>query len=275
MAQGRWQATIQDDEGNVVPGASVEVRLEATGNLATLFSDRAGTTPKANPFTADGDGYAFFHAAGGAYKIVASFGADSMTHRYVPVGIAGESDSTSQFSESEVTASGNVTLTSGAEDQVSINKTSGAATRVILPLASTRALLTPIRIVDKKGDAATNNITIVPKRPTTFTMTIASPSVFTSVAHGLVVDGPVSLETTGALPTNFAPDTQYYVKTVPTADTFTLAATKGGAAINGTGSQSGTHTYGTDTIMGGAAFVIDSNGASIQLRPYADGTGWS
>lgn len=75
------------------------------------------------------------------------------------------------------------------------------------------------------------------------TVTIASPSVFTLAGHGLVAGDAVYLTTTGALPTGFTANTTYYVTaTSLTANTFTLAATLGGAAINGTGTQSGTHT---------------------------------
>ncbi len=77
----------------------------------------------------------------------------------------------------------------------------------------------------------------------TYTQTIADPSVFTAVAHGLAVNDTVLLQTDGALPTNFAVDTVYYVKLVPTADTFQLALTKGGTAIEGAGSQSGIHYF--------------------------------
>jgi|GEM_PF-5192187 len=31
---------------------------------------------------------------------------------------------------------------------------------------------------------------------------------------------------------------------------------------------------GVETIMGGASYIIDSNGGSIKLTPLADGTGW-
>lgn len=76
----------------------------------------------------------------------------------------------------------------------------------------------------------------------TFTVTIASPGVFTQVAHGLAVGMPVRFATTGALPTGLSAGTIYYVKTVPTADTFTIAATPEGTAITTSGTQSGTHT---------------------------------
>jgi hypothetical protein len=67
----------------------------------------------------------------------------------------------------------------------------------------------------------------------------------TCVGHGLVVGDPVAFVTTGALPTGIEAlgewsDT-YYIKTVPTADTFTLSATDGGATLGLSGAQSGTH----------------------------------
>jgi microcystin-dependent protein len=76
----------------------------------------------------------------------------------------------------------------------------------------------------------------------TVTVTLASPGVFTRTGHGLVLDDAVYLTTTGALPTGLTASTTYYVVSVPTADTFTVAATRGGAAITTSGSQSGPHT---------------------------------
>lgn len=181
-------------------------------------------------------------------------------------------DSTA-LTERTVTAAGNVTVATDDVDQINIKKTVAAATRVIFPLSSARTK--PVRIVDKKYDAATYNITIVPKRPTTVTMTIASPGVVAWAAHGRVADDPVSFESTGALPTGLSPDTVYYVKTVVDAGHFTVTDVPGGTVIATTGSQSGVHTGGTDTVMGAGAFVIDSNGASLQLKPFSDGSGWS
>ena len=93
MALARWQATIVDGAGNVQPGASIEVRSEVGGApLVTLYSDRAGTTLLGNPVGADADGFAAFHVAGGAYRITATKGGFSREWRYVPIGLAGESD---------------------------------------------------------------------------------------------------------------------------------------------------------------------------------------
>lgn len=93
MAFGRFQATAQDAAGNAIPSASIEVRLESTGALVALYSDRAGATPKGNPFSADSDGYFFFHAAGGAYRVKATSGDLQREWRYVAVGLAAEGDS--------------------------------------------------------------------------------------------------------------------------------------------------------------------------------------
>ena len=81
----------------------------------------------------------------------------------------------------------------------------------------------------------------------TFTVTIATPAVFTRVAHGLSVGDVVYFETTGALPTGLVVGTAYYViATGLTADAFQVSATEGGAAINTTGTQNGTHTLVVD-----------------------------
>ena len=77
--------------------------------------------------------------------------------------------------------------------------------------------------------------------PTVVTMTIASPGVITETAHGRPANAPVVLATTGALPTGYTAGTTYYV-TNPTTNGYSLSATKGGAAINTTGIQSGVHT---------------------------------
>jgi hypothetical protein len=77
----------------------------------------------------------------------------------------------------------------------------------------------------------------------TFTITIASPGVVTATAHGYSVNDPVVLSTTGALPTGLTAGTVYFVRN-PTANTFELSATTGGASINTTGTQSGIHSVG-------------------------------
>lgn len=77
----------------------------------------------------------------------------------------------------------------------------------------------------------------------TVTITAASPAVVSWTDHGLVAGNPVRLSTTGALLTGLSPNVTYYVLASGlTADSFELAATPGGSAINTSGTQSGVHT---------------------------------
>lgn len=95
MALARWQTTIVDEAGNIQNGASITVRREVGGSpLASIYSDRDGATPLGNPFTATTEGFAAFHAAGGAYRIDASLGGFSRTWRYVGIGTSQEFDAT-------------------------------------------------------------------------------------------------------------------------------------------------------------------------------------
>lgn len=77
----------------------------------------------------------------------------------------------------------------------------------------------------------------------TFTVTIASPAVFTKVAHGFVAGDKVHFKTTGALPTGLSIGTEYYViSSGLAADTFRVALSPEGTVVNTSGSQSGVHT---------------------------------
>jgi hypothetical protein len=103
----------------------------------------------------------------------------------------------------------------------------------------------------------------------TVTITIAAPGVVTYTGHGLVAGTAIQLTTTGALPTGLTADTTYYVKTVLSANTFTLSATVGGNAITTSGTQSGDHTL---IVWPGTAVVsvveTDITLASVTVPAY-------
>lgn len=66
----RWQSTIVDQSGSVVPGATVRVVTEATQTPAAVYRDRDGTDPyPAGVVPADGRGFLFFHAQEGLYRL--------------------------------------------------------------------------------------------------------------------------------------------------------------------------------------------------------------
>lgn len=123
---------------------------------------------------------------------------------------------------------------------------------------------------------------LAPASAATVTMTIASPCVVTYTDHGLQANAPIVFTTTGALPTGVTAGTVYYViSTGLTASTFQFAATRGGAAINSSGTQSGTHT-GTSNPELPANYTqyrrigaMRTNGSAQWTRFFHDGLRWA
>lgn len=91
MPLKRYQETfgsvLADGDIFVLAGASVEVRDETSGALAAIFEDRDGNTAKANPFTADSNGYGFFYADDGRYRITATLSGETVDVRDVLLGV--------------------------------------------------------------------------------------------------------------------------------------------------------------------------------------------
>lgn len=100
-----------------------------------------------------------------------------------------------------------------------------------------------VTTADNSGKAICAWNLLVTKAAGAVTVTIASPAVFTFNSHGLVAGDAVVFTTTGALPTGLTAGTVYYViATGLTTNNFEVATTVGGAAVNTSGTQSGTHT---------------------------------
>ena len=93
---------------------------------------------------------------------------------------------------------------------------------------------------------------------TVFTVSVASPAIFTCTAHNLVPGDVIIFETTGALPTGLSVDTSGIAYIVlankMTADAFTVSSGAVNASgvignsgvltpLNTSGTQSGTHTF--------------------------------
>lgn len=79
----------------------------------------------------------------------------------------------------------------------------------------------------------------------TFTVTQASPAVFSATGHGLVANDAIILETDGTLLTGLTADTvlYYVISAGLTADVFEVSTTIGGSAVNTTVTQSGNHKF--------------------------------
>jgi len=78
--------------------------------------------------------------------------------------------------------------------------------------------------------------------PRAVTLTIANPAVFTESSHGWAIGQRVQFSTSGNLPEPLVPGKDYYLVATVDANTFSVAETPGGAAIETTGSQAGTHS---------------------------------
>lgn len=114
------------------------------------------------------------------------------------------------------------------------------------------------------------------------TISIATPAVITLASHGLIAGNTVVFTTTGALPTGITQNVRYFVLAAGlSANTFEISLTDGGAAINTTGSQSGTHTllkvtdaldyhFNFAKINRGYMFGMNRGGASVNSN---DSTG--
>jgi len=99
---------------------------------------------------------------------------------------------------------------------------------------------------------------------TSFTVTIASPAVLT-LGYSLDNGTAVTLTTTGYLPTGLVPGTVYYV-TNASGTTCNLSATYGGAAINTSGTQTGTH------YVAARGYPLSSIGGSDGYAPLYQNT---
>lgn len=111
MALPAWQATIVTGEltdgGDIIPSPVITVIVEATGQPAVLFSNRAGTTPLGTNgvFTGGVDGFAQFFAAPAEYRVTASDAGSGFSQTWDFVVLAGTMATVSkQTSSTDATA---------------------------------------------------------------------------------------------------------------------------------------------------------------------------
>lgn len=172
---------------------------------------------------------------------------------------------------------------SGSVATITVTSASGTLTSgdIVASAARTRsgALLCDGSAVSRSTYSTLFGV-IVPSLGT-FTVTIATPAVFSLTNHGLVAGDQVYFTTTGALPTGLSANTIYFVISAGlTSSAFEVSATRGGSAINTTGSQSGVHTLrfcpyglgnGTTTFnvpdLSGRTMISSGTGSGLTARP--------
>jgi len=98
-------------------------------------------------------------------------------------------------------------------------------------------------VSDSSQQANVNTGTVTSSTLGTCTMTIASPAVISYTNHLLSINDIVTFTTTGSLPTGISVGVDYYIISSGFgASSFRISTSLGGAAVNTSGSQSGTHT---------------------------------
>ena len=109
------------------------------------------------------------------------------------------------------------------------------------------------------ADRAEKNITI----------DVSTDTFTTTTAHGLSVNDQITLAATqGSFPTGIAGSTTYFVISDGlTADDFKLAATQGGAAINLTGTATGTYNFVRQGALQIDVISFSTNRIGTQSRP--------
>lgn len=242
---------------NTAGSASLLLRATA-GVTTTLTSDASGNlivSPVAGLYL-DPASTLFIRAASAAYATILSLSqAGNLTIPGVLTAgsIAGTTVGTTQSPGDNTTK-----LATTAFVTAAVSAGGGGAFRGALLYNSANItglnLTTAIPIPFNSADRDTDNIHPL---AATVTITIATPGVITWTGHNFLAGSPIVLTTTGALPTGLTAGTTYYVVN-PAANTFQLAATPGGSAINTTGSQSGTHTgtnYSRLTVPSGVTKV--------------------
>jgi len=111
---------------------------------------------------------------------------------------------------------------------------------------------------------ATNTLSKIKVLSNTVTITVATPAILTSVAHGLADGDRVLLSSTGSLPSPFTGSTPYYVIAAGlTADAFELSLTLAGTAINTGLTATSTCVISTNTGTGGTCTISNGTPATI------------
>lgn len=149
--------------------------------------------------------------------------------------------------------------------------------RVLPPISIRDAMLTSTSVAESDYSAWASGTTyavgdrvMISTRASTVTISVASPGVVTWSANGLPDGTPLTLSTTGALPSGLTAGAIYYVLNRK-AGSFQLSSEPGGAPIVTLGTQSGTHTATAQVHKNYESLAASNIG---NPPPIDDGTKW-
>lgn len=226
--------TLSTISYQVKPGMPIVFSGTTFGNIV------AGTTyyVRSSPYS-DNIPIATVTRSGTLATIVTSVNHGLATGQVVNINTTGTALDSDNAVTITVTNATTFTYTSGA---------SGA----IGPAAATNGRIIPdkkITITSTRGGSAfalttaSGTMTAVAGGYLTATVSIATPAVITSTAHGFEAGDVFRFTTTGSLPSGISALANYHVlATGLGTNSFQFSATPGGTAIDSSGSQSGTHS---------------------------------
>lgn len=155
-----YQFTAQDEAGNVVAGAKVEIRSEADNSLATLYGARDGSgAAPGNPATTDSDGFVRVYLNTGRYKVRIYTGSSAAPTseqilRDVEIGVV------SSIAEPTVVTGASATIAAGTEAVV-VQRAAPSTTALALPAVAAQDGQ-PLRIADYSSSVTAHEITLTP-----------------------------------------------------------------------------------------------------------------
>ena len=146
------------------------------------------------------------------------------------------------YTAATLTAGTGITVTNGS-GSISIAASAGIPVGMIAPFALRSAPSLWYLCNGAAVSRSTYSALFAAVVPLVGTCTFSNgSSTITLSSHGFTVGDTLYFTTTGGLPTNFAANTLYYVASVPTSGTFTVAATSGGSSILAGSAGSGTQS---------------------------------
>jgi hypothetical protein len=162
-----YQFTAQDEEGNVVAGAKVEIRSEVDNTLVTLYGARDGSgAAPGNPATTDADGFVRVYLEGGRYRVRIYTGSSATPTseqilRDVAIGTAAEYDRDDLLTVDEpaLVTGASATIAAGTMSVV-VQRTAPAATALALPPVASQKV--PLKISDDSTSVTDHQITLTP-----------------------------------------------------------------------------------------------------------------
>jgi hypothetical protein len=266
--------------------------IQPVGGNARI-SETAFTSPCRKLFQWRDNNDAPWIAVGAEAKawVYTSYASDVTPANYVPITNDGSGGGYGIYKYGEddgatytTGASATVTVNNSTPSPVSVTWTAhGLSAGDYVKFTSTGTLPSPLAVdtvyrVASYPAVTTNTFTVTPiTGETTVMISHASPGVITAYKHGLSVGDKVELGTTGTLPSPLATGTVYYVQSVIDVNSFTIAASSGGSAINTTTDGSGAHsiikpiittTAGSGTHTGyKVTFDIGAYGQARSVNP--------